>query len=63
VLRKIVPLAPTAKQVLGRGQLTPCGKLRVPLGWLRQVLSPLVLRRIVLPSPTTTQVLGLAQAT
>ena len=47
VLRRIVPLSPTAKQVLGCGQATPLRSLVVPLGWLRQVLPPFVVRRIV----------------
>src|SRR2546421_577364 len=33
VLRRIVPLTPTATQVLGLGQ-APCRSLSVPLGWL-----------------------------
>jgi hypothetical protein len=70
MLRRSVPLKPTATQVLGLGQTTPTREVVVPLGWRRQVRPPSVLRTIVLLPPmgvlhvaTATQVLGLGQAT
>src|SRR5258707_995144 len=62
VVPRIVPLPPTAMQLLVLAQLTALSALVVPLVWALQV-PPLLVARIVPPSPAAMQTVVLAQAT
>src|SRR5436305_563268 len=59
---RMVPLMPTARQMLVLAQLTALRLLVVPLVFLLQVVPPLVVTRMVPLAPTTSQTLVLVQA-
>src|SRR5438067_10535398 len=55
LVARTVPPAPTAKQALDEGQLTPLRSCVVPEAAADQLDPPSVLRRMVPPEPTATQ--------
>jgi hypothetical protein len=57
----MVPLSPTAKQVVAVGQLTLKRELVVPEDWGVQIPPPSVVARIVPLSPTARQVMTVGQ--
>ena len=58
----MVPLVPTAKQVVVDGQLTP-RKLVVPENWEFQRMPPLLVCKMAPSSPTAKQTLAVGQLT